>query len=124
MAAEPTTTATEAVCYRHPQRAAGLKCTHCGRYICTQCARPTDVGYRCPDCLYELRPRHFPKGLYLDPLAAPETRPILTYVLVASLVTMYALQEYLGGSTNNETLIRLGALHGEHILQGEVWRLV
>jgi hypothetical protein len=36
-------------CYRHSGRATRVSCATCGRPICTECMRPTDVGIKCPD---------------------------------------------------------------------------
>lgn len=36
-------------CYRHPKRETRVSCATCGRPICTECMRPTDVGIKCPD---------------------------------------------------------------------------
>ncbi|WP_053057834.1 B-box zinc finger protein [Rubrobacter aplysinae] len=36
-------------CYRHPDRETRLTCATCGRPICTECMRQTDVGIKCPD---------------------------------------------------------------------------
>lgn len=36
-------------CYRHPKRETRVTCATCGRPICTECMRPTDVGIKCPD---------------------------------------------------------------------------
>lgn len=36
-------------CYRHPKRETRVSCAACGRPICTECMRPTDVGIKCPD---------------------------------------------------------------------------
>lgn len=36
-------------CYRHPRRETRVSCASCGRPICTECMRPTDVGIKCPD---------------------------------------------------------------------------
>jgi hypothetical protein len=36
-------------CYRHPRRETRVSCAACGRPICTECMRPTDVGIKCPD---------------------------------------------------------------------------
>jgi hypothetical protein len=40
-------------CDNHPTRATNLRCNRCGRPICSSCARPTPVGYRCPVCIRE-----------------------------------------------------------------------
>jgi hypothetical protein len=36
-------------CYRHPKRETRVSCATCGRPICTECMRPTEVGIKCPD---------------------------------------------------------------------------
>ena len=36
-------------CYRHPKRETRVSCAACGRPICTDCMRQTDVGIKCPD---------------------------------------------------------------------------
>ena len=36
-------------CYRHPNRETKVSCATCGRPICTECMRQTDVGIKCPD---------------------------------------------------------------------------
>ena len=36
-------------CYRHPKRETRVSCATCGRPICTECMRQTDVGIKCPD---------------------------------------------------------------------------
>lgn len=36
-------------CYRHPDRETRVSCATCGRPICTECMRQTEVGVKCPD---------------------------------------------------------------------------
>ena len=36
-------------CYRHPKRETRVSCATCGRPICTECMRPTEVGIKCPE---------------------------------------------------------------------------
>ncbi len=36
-------------CYRHPNRETRVSCATCGRPICTDCMRPTEVGIKCPE---------------------------------------------------------------------------
>jgi len=36
-------------CYRHPRRETRVSCATCGRPICTDCMRQTEVGIKCPD---------------------------------------------------------------------------
>ena len=40
-------------CANHPSRETNLRCNRCGKPICSSCARPTPVGYRCPECIRE-----------------------------------------------------------------------
>ena len=37
------------LCYRHPKRETRVSCAACGRPICTECMRQTDVGIKCPE---------------------------------------------------------------------------
>lgn len=110
-------------CYRHPDKETRLGCSRCGRPICTKCAQKSHVGYRCPDCHYELQSRHYKAGVYVNPLVVPQVRPVLTYALLMLLLLMWLIQEYLGGSTTDEVLLRLGATYGPFIIEnGEWWR--
>ena len=38
------------VCYRHPNRETGVRCSNCERPICPDCMTSTPVGMRCPEC--------------------------------------------------------------------------
>lgn len=40
-------------CANHPTRQTHLRCNRCGKPICSSCAKPTPVGYRCPECIRE-----------------------------------------------------------------------
>ncbi len=56
----PPAAATEATtCYRHPTTETSLRCNRCSKPICIKCAKRTSVGYRCPDCIYELEEKYY-----------------------------------------------------------------
>jgi membrane associated rhomboid family serine protease len=44
---------TETVCYRHPDRPAGVRCQRCERPICPACMNSASVGFQCPSCFSE-----------------------------------------------------------------------
>ena len=46
-------------CANHPGRKTHLRCNRCGKPICSTCANPTPVGYRCPECIKEQEDVYF-----------------------------------------------------------------
>jgi len=46
-------------CANHPGRPTHLRCNRCGKPICSSCANPTPVGYRCPECIREQEDVYF-----------------------------------------------------------------
>ena len=53
----------------------------------------------------------------------PLHRPIVTWVLLAIIVVVFIVQTLLGGSTEVDVLIRMGAKFTPLIAAGEYWRL-
>ena len=70
------------VCYRHPNVETALRCNRCNKPICTQCARRTPTGYRCPDCIKEQK-RIFDTAQWYDYLTGFFTAAILSWIASA-----------------------------------------
>lgn len=51
-------------------------------------------------------------------------KPFFTYILMVINIIMFALLEFKGGSTNIDTLIKLGAKYNPAMMEGEWWRLI
>ncbi len=56
-------------------------------------------------------------------LPLPLGKPIITYILLGAIVSIWLLMEISGGSTDSEVLVNFGANFGPLILRGESWRL-
>ena len=50
---EPQVVNEVLTCVNHPGRKTNLRCNKCGQPICSKCAKPTPVGYRCYQCIKE-----------------------------------------------------------------------
>lgn len=48
--ADHPTPTDSSVCYRHPDRPAGVSCQRCDRTICPSCMNQASVGVHCPEC--------------------------------------------------------------------------
>jgi rhomboid protease GluP len=69
----------------------------------------------------------FPEGTSPQPqpvaFRIPLYRPIVTWFLLASIAVVFAIETLLGGSTDGDVLIRMGAKVAPLIAAGEYWRL-
>jgi rhomboid protease GluP len=54
----------------------------------------------------------------------PLSRPIVTWILLAIILVVFAAETVAGGSTDTEVLVRLGAKVTPLIAAGEYWRLL
>jgi membrane associated rhomboid family serine protease len=107
------------VCYRHPNRETGVRCSSCERPICPDCMTSTPVGMRCPECARQKTPVRTMRSMTADPR--------VTYALIAINVAV-GLGLIMGGSSGGEfghnRIYDWGALAGPLVADGEVWRLV
>ncbi len=53
-----------------------------------------------------------------------DDRPYAVYMILALNVTVFAMQSFSGGSTDAETLYRMGALSPHYVWAGEYWRFL
>jgi membrane associated rhomboid family serine protease len=106
------------VCYRHPNRETGVRCSHCERPICPDCMTSTPVGMRCPECARQ-RTR-------VRTMRSMTSEPRLTYVLIGICVVAFLGEVFGGGGigSGSNTLTDEGALSRAAIQDGEYWRLV
>jgi membrane associated rhomboid family serine protease len=106
------------VCYRHPKRETGVRCSNCGRPICPDCMTSTPVGMRCPECARQGRTR-------VRTMRSVTDEPTLTYVLIGINV-LVASGSLLGGGvgTTSSSLTDNGGVSQHFIADGEYWRLL
>ena len=78
------------VCYRHPKRETGVRCSNCERPICPDCMTATPVGMRCPECARQRQ--------HVRTVRSGTDEPVLTYVLIGINVAV-ALGALLGGAS-------------------------
>lgn len=121
------------VCYRHPDRETGVRCTRCDRPICPECMVSASVGFQCPECVKgasgsatarnAARPRTIAGGtVTADPR-------LVTKVLIGLNLAFYLVQRVVGdGFTDRLDLIGqayvplLGSVQG--VAQGQEYRLL
>ncbi len=127
---------TTQYCYRHPAVATGIRCTRCGRPICTDCMVQAPVGYHCPTCVSEAR-REFRKGPGRRIAVANARSTSVTVLILGAIVAMYVVEVVVGGpgslfgGPNSNQLVRLGGSVAAWptptgvvgIAEGQYWRL-
>jgi membrane associated rhomboid family serine protease len=103
-------------CYRHPDRVTYVRCARCNRYICPECMRSAAVGHQCVECVSDgakaVRQARTQFG------GVPSARPVITYVLIAVNVVMFALQTLMPG------LQRDLVLQSYAVAAGDLYRLL
>lgn len=69
-AAEGTAEPETLYCVNHPDRETLLRCNKCGRPVCMDCVQLTEVGYRCRDCINQVRSSFYTASAMDHPIAA------------------------------------------------------
>jgi membrane associated rhomboid family serine protease len=75
------------MCFRHPRREAGRRCTRCGRWACTDCLVQANVGSHCVECAKAAKPDVATRAKFWNARQAT----LVTYVIMAvnGLVFLY-----------------------------------
>jgi membrane associated rhomboid family serine protease len=121
------------VCYRHPDRETGVRCTRCDRPICPECMISASVGFQCPECVrggsgtghapQASAPRTIAGGtMTADPR-------LLTKLLIGINVAVFLAQQAIGDTvTEHFELIgraqyfQFGPMEG--VAEGQYYRLL
>jgi membrane associated rhomboid family serine protease len=106
------------VCYRHPKRETGVRCSNCERPICPDCMTSTPVGMRCPECARV-------GATKVRTMRSMTDEPALTYVLIGINV-IAGIGSLLGGGAgvDSGSLTDDGGISEHFIADGEYWRLL
>ncbi|MFE9092753.1 rhomboid family intramembrane serine protease [Streptomyces sp. NPDC007264] len=121
------------VCYRHPDRESGIRCTRCERPICPECMVSASVGFQCPECVRggsgtghapgASRPRTLAGGTVTD-----DPR-LITKVLIGLDLALFLVQMSVGDRfTDRFDLLGqayvplLGSVEG--VAQGQWYRML
>jgi membrane associated rhomboid family serine protease len=105
------------VCYRHPNRETGVRCSNCERPICPDCMTSTPVGMRCPECARQSRTK-------VRTMRSVE-EPVLTYILIGINVAA-GIGSLLGGGAgaDSSSLTDDGGVSQSLVADGEYYRLI
>lgn len=74
-------------CYKHPNKETRLKCTDCGKYICSSCVIQAPVGQKCPDCVAS-------KTTHLEKITTPQLIKAIIVGVLTATVLGYFWQNY------------------------------
>ncbi len=94
-------------CYRHQDRATGVRCSRCDRPICPECMISASVGFQCPECLHESR-RSVPAPRTVAGGTVAANPRLVTMTLIGlNLAVFLAVQAY--GDRLVQDLVLIGA---------------
>jgi membrane associated rhomboid family serine protease len=74
-----------ASCYRHPGRAAGRRCTRCGKPTCSECLVQASVGSHCVECAKAARPDLATRARFWS----AGQHSLVTYTLIAANILVF-----------------------------------
>lgn len=109
------------MCYRHPERIAGVGCQRCGRPICPACMNQAQVGFQCPECLTGAR-----QQVITSRNVFRRGGQVVVGRWIIGLNVAVFLLAALGGSPNRPTgpIARELVLYAPSVAVGDWWRLV
>ncbi|WP_329004631.1 rhomboid family intramembrane serine protease [Kribbella sp. NBC_00709] len=108
---------TETVCYRHPDRPAGVRCQRCDRPICPSCMNSAAVGFQCPSCFNE-GVRSVPRTRTSLGGIQRGNQQIVTYTILALNVLVF-IAVHVGSPRILQDLVMVPVL-----TESEPWRLL
>ncbi len=113
-------------CANHPNTTTYVRCSRCGKPICTRCMFATPVGYRCADCynpqiapLYKIDPSRLPVaiagGLGVALLGGVLIALLPDFVFFIALLMGFLVSDAVGRLSNEKhgptiQLIAIGCL--------------
>ncbi|MFG2573531.1 rhomboid family intramembrane serine protease [Streptomyces sp. NPDC048481] len=90
------------VCYRHPDRETGIRCTRCEHPICPECMVSASVGFQCPACVRDgSGTGHAPAASQPRTLAGGTIAAdphLVTKILVGLNLALFVVQQAVGES--------------------------
>lgn len=96
---------TAQVCYRHPDRPAGVRCQRCDRPICPACMNSAAVGFQCPSCFNDGVKSVRRTRTSLGGVARANTQ-VVTLVLLALNVLVFFAVRIGGAAVYNDLVLR------------------
>ncbi|MFI5691539.1 rhomboid family intramembrane serine protease [Kribbella sp. NPDC051586] len=108
---------TDTVCYRHPDRPAGVRCQRCDRPICPSCMNSAAVGFQCPNCFNE-GIRSVPRTRTSLGGLQRANHQIVTYTILALNVLVF-IAVHVGSPRILQDLVMVPVL-----TESEPWRLL
>jgi membrane associated rhomboid family serine protease len=123
---EPASPAADpAVCYRHPDREAHIRCVRCERRICPDCMIPASVGFQCPECVKQ-GSKSVRRATTVFGGRVTDDPGWVSKVIIALNVVAFVLQQVVDGFTAR--FFDLGAIPpGDPVVgvaSGEYYRLL